>query len=164
MKIARLIALLVAGVLLAAGCGEDRGESSTSTSTNGTGTTATTSTTSESESGESGEGQEVEVGLNEWNVIVEAPTVAAGKVKFEGENEGKVPHELVVLKTDTKAADLETEGATAKEEGEKLGEAEDIAPGEHKDVEVDLEAGHYILLCNLPGHYEQGMYADLDVQ
>ena len=46
MKIARLAALLVAGFLIAAGCGEDRGESPVSTSTGGTGTTATTSTTS----------------------------------------------------------------------------------------------------------------------
>jgi uncharacterized cupredoxin-like copper-binding protein len=159
MKIARLIALLVAGILLAAGCGEDRGASSTSTSTTGT---STTSTTSESES-ESG-GAEVEVGLNEWKVIVEAPSVAAGKVKFEGDNEGKVPHELVVLKTDTKADALKVEGAKAKEEGEKLGDASDIGPGEHKDVAVDLEPGHYILLCNLPGHYQQGMHTDLDVQ
>jgi uncharacterized cupredoxin-like copper-binding protein len=159
MKIARLIALLLAGVLLAAGCGEDRGES---TSTNGTGTTATepSSTTSEAES-ESGA---IEVGLNEWKVIVEAPSVGAGPVKFEGENEGKVEHELVVLKTDTKAADLEVDGAVAKEEGENLGEASGIAPGEKGDLEVDLEPGHYILLCNLPGHYQQGMYTDLDIQ
>src|SRR3954447_9444657 len=100
MKIARLIALLLAGVLVAAGCGEDRGASSTSTSTN------STSTTSESESG----GGEVEVGLNEWKVIVEAPRVGAGEVKFEGDNEGKVPHELVVLKTDTKADALKVQG------------------------------------------------------
>jgi uncharacterized cupredoxin-like copper-binding protein len=154
MKIARLIALLFAGVLLAAGCGEDRGASSTSTSTN------STSTTSESESGDA----EVEVGLNEWKVIVEAPSVAAGKVKFEGDNEGKVPHELVVLKTDTKADALKVVGAKAKEQGENLGRASNIGPGDHKDVEVDLEPGHYILLCNLPGHYQQGMRADLDVQ
>ena len=162
MKIARLVALLVAGFLIAAGCGEDRGESSVSTSTGGTGTTATTSTTPE-ETEQSGEG--IEVGLNEWTVIVEAPSVSAGSVKFEGENEGKVEHELVVLKTDTKAADLELDGAVAKEEGENLGEASGIAPGEKGDVTVDLESGqHYILLCNLPGHYQQGMHADLDVQ
>src|SRR4051794_16611240 len=131
MKIARLIAVLFAGVLLAAGCGEDRGASSTSTSSN------STSTTSESESGNA----EVEVGLNEWKVIVEAPNVAAGKVKFEGDNEGKVPHELIVLKTDTKADALKVDGAKAKEEGENLGQASDIAPGDKKDVEVDLEPG-----------------------
>jgi uncharacterized cupredoxin-like copper-binding protein len=161
MKIARLIALLVAGILVAAGCGEDRGESSTSTSTNGTGTTATepTTTTSDAESGNA-----IEVGLNEWKVIVEAPSVGAGEVKLEGENEGKVDHELVVLKTDTKAADLKVDGAVAEEEGENLGEASDIAPGEKGEVEVDLEPGHYILLCNLPGHYQQGMHTDLDVQ
>ena len=160
MKIARLAALLLAGFLIAAGCGEDRGESSVSTSTGGTGTTATTATTPEEASGEG-----IEVGLNEWKVIVEAPSVGAGSTKLEGENEGKVEHELVVLKTDTKAADLEVDGAVAKVEGEELGEATGIAPGEKGEVTVELESGqHYILLCNLPGHYQQGMYTDLDVQ
>jgi uncharacterized cupredoxin-like copper-binding protein len=156
MKIARLAALLVAGALVAIGCGEDRGASSTSTSTNGTSTTSTGSS--------SGSGQEIEVGLKEWAVIVEAPSVGTGKVKFEADNEGKVPHELVVVKSDTKAADLKVEGGKAKVDGETLGSASDVGAGEHKDVEVDLEAGHYILLCNLPGHYEQGMHTDLDVQ
>jgi uncharacterized cupredoxin-like copper-binding protein len=165
MKIARLIALLVAGILVIAGCGEDRGDSATSTSTNGTGTTATEpSTTTSEDSGSGGSGEGVEVGLNEWKVIVEAPSVGAGPTKFEADNEGKVDHELVVLKTDTKASKLPVEGAVAKEEGENLGEASGIAPGEKGEVEVDLETGHYILLCNLPGHYQQGMYADLDVQ
>src|SRR5215217_8869359 len=109
MKFARLIALLVAGILIAAGCGEDRGESSSTTGTGTTGT-ETTATTSESESEEEGEsGDGIEVGLNEWKVFVEAPSVGAGEVKLEGDNEGKVEHELVVLKTDTKAADLKVE-------------------------------------------------------
>ena len=149
MTIARLAALLVAGALVAIGCGEDRGASSTSTSTT---------------AGSSSGGQEIEVGLNEWKVTVEAPSVGKGDVKFEADNEGKTPHELVVVKSDTKAGDLKVEGGKAKIDGETLGTASNVGPGEHKDVEVELEAGHYILLCNLPGHYEQGMSTDLDVQ
>jgi uncharacterized cupredoxin-like copper-binding protein len=162
MKIATLAALLVAGFLVAVGCGEDRGESGTSTSTGGTGTTATTATTP-TEPEESGKA--IEVALNEWKVVVGAPSVGAGATKFEAENAGKVEHELVVLETDTKAADLTVEGATAKEEGTNLGEASGIAPGERGEVSVELASGtHYVLLCNLPGHYQQGMYTDLDVQ
>jgi uncharacterized cupredoxin-like copper-binding protein len=156
MKIARLSLALAIGILVAAGCGEDRGESSTSTSTNSTSTTSTTA--------DSGSGAGVEVGLKEYAIVVEAPSVGAGEVKFEADNEGKIPHELVVLKTDTKAGDLKVSGAKAVPEGENLGAASDVGPGEHKDVEVDLEPGHYILLCNLPGHYQQGMHTDLDIK
>ena len=28
---------------------------------------------------------------------------------------------------------------------------------------VELAAGHYVLLCNIATHYEQGMHADFDV-
>src|SRR5436190_23948569 len=117
MKFAHWLALFVAGALVAVGCGEDRGASSTSTSTN---ETSTSSTSSE---------PEVEVGLKEWKVIVEAPSVGAGHVKFDADNEGKVPHELVVLKTDTRAADLKVQGGKAKPEGETVGHIADVAPG-----------------------------------
>jgi uncharacterized cupredoxin-like copper-binding protein len=152
MTIARLFAILVTGALFAAGCGEDRGATSTSTNP-----TTTTTSTGEAEG-------EIEVGLKEWAVVVEAPSVGSGEVTFKADNEGKVPHELVVLKTDTKAADLETEGTKAKEEGENLGKAANVAPGTDGEVKVELESGHYVLLCNLPGHFQQGMATDLDIE
>jgi uncharacterized cupredoxin-like copper-binding protein len=31
-------------------------------------------------------------------------------------------------------------------------------------VTLNLKPGHYSLVCNLPGHYMQGMRADLTVQ
>ena len=111
----------------------------------------------------SGEG--IEVGLNEWKVIVEAPSVGAGSVKFEGENEGKVEHELVVLKTDTKAADLEVDGAVAKVggRGARRGVGHRARARRATSRSTSSPGQHYILLCNLPGHYQQGMYADLDI-
>ncbi len=29
---------------------------------------------------------------------------------------------------------------------------------------MDLKPGYYQLICNLPGHYEPGMYADFEVK
>jgi uncharacterized cupredoxin-like copper-binding protein len=29
---------------------------------------------------------------------------------------------------------------------------------------ANLEAGHYVLVCNLPGHYQGGMRVDLTVK
>ena len=41
---------------------------------------------------------------------------------------------------------------------------EDIAPGTGANLTVNLPAGTYAVVCNLPGHYGQGMHADLTVE
>jgi uncharacterized cupredoxin-like copper-binding protein len=163
MTTARLAAILLAAALAASGCGgDDGGGSSTSSTSTTTSTTPADEATSAADPGPTG--AEVEIGLKEWAVIVEAPSVGAGEVRFKAVNEGKVPHELVVLKTDTKAGDLKVEGAVAKVEGTKLGTVPHLGPKASGEVAVDLEAGHYVLLCNLPGHFQQGMRTDLDVK
>ncbi len=40
----------------------------------------------------------------------------------------------------------------------------DLPVGESKTLELDLEAGKYALVCNLPGHYAAGMFADFTVK
>ena len=80
------------------------------------------------------------------------------------------------------ASDLPREGgpgsAIAEGElpaGEVVGEIEDIAPGSSKDLTLDLDAGSYVLFCNLVGsesegpamegrsHFAEGMYAEFTV-
>ena len=43
------------------------------------------------------------------------------------------------------------------------GAGEGIAPGDASWVTLALKPGRYELVCNLPGHYAAGMYAELDV-
>jgi uncharacterized cupredoxin-like copper-binding protein len=31
------------------------------------------------------------------------------------------------------------------------------------ELALDLEAGPYVLICNVPGHYESGMHAAFEV-
>lgn len=95
-------------------------------------------------------------------------TVPAGTVTFVVTNDGTQEHEFVVTKTDTLAADLPFDATADKaaEEGDGLvhvDEIEGIQPGETKTLVLDLEAGHYVLDCNLKGHYRMGMRADFDV-
>ena len=42
-------------------------------------------------------------------------------------------------------------------------EQEDIAAGSTTSLTVDLKPGRYVAICNLPGHYQQGMYASFTV-
>ncbi|HEX8101059.1 MAG TPA: plastocyanin/azurin family copper-binding protein [Solirubrobacteraceae bacterium] len=142
------------------GCGG--GDDSTGSSSEDAATPAPTP--AETAAPASGGGGGVPVTEKEWAVGAPA-SGKAGKVTFTVKNAGQVPHELVVIKTDKKAGDL---GSDQADVAGKVGEAEDISPGESKDLSVTLKPGHYALICNLPGHYKQadgtGMFADFDVR
>lgn len=99
-------------------------------------------------------------------------TVAAGKVTLVATNSGWRTHELVVLPLPgNAAAGRRTPGADGKvDETGSLGEAsascaagagDGIAAGAVGWTTVVLAPGRYELLCNLPNHYADGMYAQL---
>ncbi len=108
----------------------------------------------------------VTVELGEYFIKADKTEVPAGKVRFVAKNVGQMEHELIVLRTDLPADRLPYNEAeqTAEEEqaGEVLGEIEpeDLPPGKTAEMTLDLTAGHYVLLCNIPTHYKQGMYRD----
>jgi uncharacterized cupredoxin-like copper-binding protein len=104
----------------------------------------------------------ISVGLTEFKVTPSSTIGKAGRITFTVRNAGKVPHEFVVLKTNKRAADL-LKGAEADETG-NVGEIGDMAPGTQKSLALKLAAGHYALICNLPGHYKAGQYVDLTVR
>jgi uncharacterized cupredoxin-like copper-binding protein len=102
------------------------------------------------------------VTLSEFNVAPKPTAVASGAVTFNVSNAGKVEHEFVVLKTSKPASDL-LKGGRADEAG-NVGEIGSVKPGQTKALKLKLAAGHYALICNLPGHYAAGQYADLTVK
>ena len=99
---------------------------------------------------------------SEYAMTPEPVEISAGTVTFEVKNEGTLVHEMVVIKTDKGAANLGTDGE-ADETG-AVDEVADLPAGESKTLELDLKAGKYALVCNLPGHYAAGMYADFTVK
>jgi len=89
----------------------------------------------------------------------------AGTVTFTVKNVGSVTHELVVLRTDLAEGSLPAnpeEAGKVSEDG-SLGESGDLAPGASVDFTLTLTPGHYVLICNLAGHYAAGMHATLNV-
>ncbi len=104
----------------------------------------------------------VNVKLIEFKLLPSTKKVAAGKVTFVGRNAGRIPHEFVVLKTKTPAGKVPTKGAEAVETG-KIGAIKTFGSGQTKILTLTLKRGHYALLCNLPGHYKAGQFADLTV-
>jgi uncharacterized cupredoxin-like copper-binding protein len=68
----------------------------------------------------------------------------------------------VVIKTNRPASDLPIKNGRADEAG-NIGETGDLKAGASKSVTLKLPAGHYALICNLPGHYLAGQHSDFRV-
>jgi uncharacterized cupredoxin-like copper-binding protein len=101
----------------------------------------------------------------EFKIDLGATSAAAGSVTFQITNGGTVVHEFVVLKTDLAADKLPLDTSTGVVSEDTAGltvvdEVEDIAVGATPSLTVDLPAGHYVVICNLPAHYAGGMHTD----
>lgn len=108
-------------------------------------------------------GGSVKVTMDEFSLKASPTSISSGKVTFSAVNEGSNRHELVVLKTSTKAAKLKVSGGRVKETG-RVGDTGVFEGGKTKKLSVTLTKGHYVLVCNLPGHYSGGMRADFTVK
>jgi uncharacterized cupredoxin-like copper-binding protein len=127
-------------------------------------------------------GQQVQVVLADMGTMMGGrmmlsaapPTVQAGTVSLVAVDHGARTHELLVLPLSTgETVGTRSVGAgnTVEETG-SLGEAsrgcgaghgDGINPGQAGWITLTLQPGRYELLCNLPGHYAAGMYAEFDV-
>jgi uncharacterized cupredoxin-like copper-binding protein len=129
-----------------------------------------TTTTTENETAATGGGKRLEIKMGDYFFSPASGTTTAGKTVIEAPNEGAVEHELVLFKTNMDPAKLPTEaGGGVNEEkldeiAEEAGEVPDVEAGETKSGKFNLTPGRYVIFCNLPGHYTQGMYGTLTVK
>jgi uncharacterized cupredoxin-like copper-binding protein len=100
--------------------------------------------------------------LADFTITLDSDSAPAGDVTFDVSNDAGQTHEFVVFQTDLAPDQLPTnEDGDVDEEGEGVtlvDEIEDIEAGSSESLTVNLDAGSYVLICNLPGHYEQGMH------
>lgn len=164
----RLITLLALGAtaLVATGCIGDPGTRDakvTDDTSTTAGSTSAASGTAQSTAAAGGETVTVELGKgSEFAVDPSVASVPAGPITFDVTNDGTMPHELVVLQTDKTIKELTKPDGTA-DETNNIGESGDVEAGASKSFTVDLEPGHYWLICNLPGHFAGGMYTEFTV-
>lgn len=108
---------------------------------------------------------QIRADLREHTITLTSPEVRAGEVVFVVRNRGGQAHDLIVIKTDL-AADklpLDTQTQKASEEGRVDG-VQLLSPGRTANLRVTLEPGHYVLICNVPTHYQLGMRTELTVK
>jgi len=104
----------------------------------------------------------VNVSLTDFKIAPTESTVPAGKVTFVAKNAGDEEHEMVVVRTNKSAGSL-LKGSEASEAG-AVDEIPEFKAGATKSLTVNLKPGHYVLLCNVPGHYKAGMFKNFVVR
>jgi uncharacterized cupredoxin-like copper-binding protein len=125
--------------------------------------------------GGDGGATEIDVTLQEFSINPSADTAQAGEVTFNVVNTGPDDvHEFVIIKTDLDADALPTrDDGSVDEDGEGIeviDEIEDMAVGDSQTLTVNLEAGAYVLICNIydetedEAHYEEGMRTAFTVE
>lgn len=108
----------------------------------------------------------VTVNMDEWSMKLSSTTLSAGDVTFTVNNNGKVEHEIAILKTDIPQDKLPVRAndPLKVQEPGNLGEIEDIAPGATKSATFSLSPGNYVLICNVASHYAAGMHIAFSVK
>lgn len=107
-------------------------------------------------------------------LVTSSSRATAGTVSFRVANVGTLVHELVVLPLPASqvVGDRVAASDGKVDETGSVGEASNscasgpgtgLAPGSIGWVTLQLSPGNYELICNLPGHYADGMYAELTV-
>lgn len=127
-------------------------------------------------------GHKVNVRLQEYSMAVAPTSVKAGKVDFEIKNAGTMTHEMVLVRAPNVEALPRVPVATSERavgdvdeeavpEADKPGEDE-VKMGKTARKTIDLEAGTYVMFCNIDtpqpdgsviNHFQRGMHNVLTV-
>ena len=106
------------------------------------------------------------VSLTEWKVTL-GGTIKSGKTDFTITNTGVAPHELLVFKSDLDPSAYPTDAAgDIKEKGagvNLVSDGDNIDPAGSQTRSIDLAPGMYLFVCNIPGHFKQGMFTVVTV-
>jgi uncharacterized cupredoxin-like copper-binding protein len=101
---------------------------------------------------------------------LETPTVIKpGSYDYMLHNAGSLVHEVLVFRPSLArdALPVDADGNLLEDAPgmNKISDGDNINPGQTQARTIDLtEPGTYLFVCNLPGHYKNGMYTWVTVQ
>lgn len=104
-----------------------------------------------------------------FDIVATPDEMEEGSITFAARNDdvAAITHEFLLIKTDTLAADLISNapiGLSFDESGYDVRvDSGDLPEGATYQTTVSLEAGHYVAVCNEPGHAHNGMATDFTV-
>lgn len=182
----RIGAALVVALLALVACDDDGasvrdlGGSASSGSGSGSGSGTAASGSGSEPAAECEEPEATEPGLpvtlDEYTLRPDEDELTTGPTRFIANNAGEDVHELLVVEARSlEALPLDPKGSideeVLEEEDRLIGEVEAIPSGGSCALEVDLQPGTYVLLCNIReraddgvvNHFLQGMRARVKV-
>jgi uncharacterized cupredoxin-like copper-binding protein len=106
--------------------------------------------------------------LQTFSITPAQPSVPAGLVDLNVTNAAAIGHELLIFQTDLAPDKLPIGSDGRVDEGgagvqKVFDSGANVDPGKTKTFPIALAAGHYVLVCNLPGHYAGGMHTAFTV-
>ena len=111
--------------------------------------------------------QTINVTEKDYSITLSSDTMNAGSITFHVTNEATdMSHEFVIIKTDLPGNNLplNADGNVDESQLTMIDAIKGLAAGDTQDLTVNLQPGHYVAICDLPGHYKQGMYIDFTVK
>ena len=100
-------------------------------------------------------------------VKVDKASIKAGTVTFVVKNVSKtIIHEMILSPLADGVVELpylKDENRVDEEKAEHLGEVSELDPGKSGSLTVDLKPGKYIIYCNIPAHFVDGMWTEITV-
>jgi uncharacterized cupredoxin-like copper-binding protein len=112
------------------------------------------------------DGPLLHVRIKDFKVQPAPTSVENGPVTLSVWNEGPSTHEFVVVQSDGSADELPIGGDGIRVDEDAVvpvDELEEIGAKTRGILSLSLSPGHYVLFCNLEGHYLAGMHASLEV-
>ena len=113
-------------------------------------------------------GTEIHATLEDFLISLDPSSAPAGPAAFAATNDGPSAHQFIVARTDLAPGELPTTDQNGVEVVDEKGkglrivcEITNIPPSSSTSLAVHLDEGSYVVFCNLPGHYVQGMHAAL---
>jgi hypothetical protein len=94
------------------------------------------------------------VGLTEWAVVPSQGLVAAGPLRLDVRNYGRLRHQLEIVATNSWGTRLPIRHGHAV--GPVVPGSVVVRPGGLRSLSVYLSPGSYVLLDNIRGHYDLG--------
>jgi plastocyanin len=100
------------------------------------------------------EGRTLRLRLDEYRVLPERITIAAGRVRIVARNVGRLTHNVAVV---------DFERPPGNVEGHQYARTDTAHPGGVVRTRARLRPGHYRIACTLSNHDNLGQYAELTV-
>ena len=113
----------------------------------------------------------IDAGLTTYKITLDKDSAPAGDIVFHVHNDATdLKHEFVIFKTDLPQDQLPlNDEGVVDENGAGITHIDEVEveAGQSADLAVNLEAGNYVLICNIDStelHYQHGMHVPFTVK